>query len=269
MHFDIFNKHYRIFLLHTQYILQYRLRSFVWMLVGFLSVSTLLIFWNANLASNPTAYTVSFDEILSYFLLMLVFGNVLISHSEGDIAQIDIYKGELSKYLLKPIPYIVLKFYGEIVWRLMEGFWSILIIAGLFLFGVRLHISTSPQILFLTFVSSVIGLALSYIGTVILGLSAIWLTSTKGLFELYEMSLLLFAGYLMPLSQFSPNFRLIAEYLPFASMVYIPVTIVSGKLSVGESVQWMGIQAIWLLIFYLLYRMLWKRGVKVFTGAGQ
>jgi ABC-2 type transport system permease protein len=269
MYFDIFTKHLRIFLLHTQYIMQYRLRSFVWMLVGFLSVATLLIFWNANLASNPTSYTVKFDEILSYFLLMLVFGNVIISHSEGEIAQVDIYKGELSKYLLKPIPYIVLKFYGEIVWRLIEGVWSSLIVIGLLFFGVKLHLTAEPVIFAIALGSALIGLALSYICTVILGLSAIWLTSTKGLFELYEMLLLLFAGYMMPLSQMSEGFGLFARHTPFAAMVYTPVTIISGNYVVGEALRMVGVQIIWLGLFYLLYRIMWLRGIKIFTGAGQ
>ncbi len=269
MYFDTIRKHYRIFLLHTQYIMQYRLRSFVWMLVGFLSVSTLLIFWNANLASNPTSYTVKFDEILSYFLLMLVVGNVLISHSEGEIAQTDIYKGELAKYLLKPIPYIVLKFYGEIVWRLIEGVWSLLIVGGLLFFGLKIHLTASPLIFVIAIFSCLLGLCISYICTVILGLSAIWLTSTKGLFELYEMTLLLFAGYLLPLSQFGGKLQPIALYSPFAAMVYTPVTILSGKYDTLMAMQMIAVQLIWAIVFYLGYRVMWTRGVKIFTGAGQ
>lgn len=262
-------KYWRIFLLHFQDAFQYRLRALVWMCVGMLSCATLVIFWKANLASNPGAYSQNFDQLLSYFVLMLLFGNVLISHSEGDIAQIHIYRGELAKFLLKPISYLWIVFNSELVWRLMSGAWGILFFALFYFLGLRLTLTSDWKLICLGLISCVIGHFISYLMTVCLGLSAIWLTSTKGLFELYEMVLLLLAGYLMPLSQLTGTLRIVAEYSPWAAIVYTPVTIFLGHSQVNAAVILMGVQILWLVVFYLLYRLMWEKGVRAFTGVGQ
>jgi ABC-2 type transport system permease protein len=262
-------KYWRIFLLHFQDGFQYRLRSLVWMCVGMLSAATLVIFWKANLASNPGAYSQNFDQILSYFVFMLLFGNVLISHSEGDIAQVHVYRGELSKYLLKPISYLWIVFNGELVWRIMSGAWGLLFFVLFYFMGLRLTVTSNWQLILLGLISCLFGHFISYLMTVCLGLSAIWLTSTKGLFELYEMVLLLLAGYLMPLSQLGGNLRVIAEYSPFAAIVYTPVVIFLGDHPFQAMLRMVGVQMLWLAIFYLLYRWMWEKGVRAFTGAGQ
>ena len=263
------SKYWRIFLLHAQDALQYRLRSLIWMSVGLLSVATLLIFWKANLASNPGAYAANFEEILSYFVLLLLLGNVVVSHCEGAIAQVDIYRGELAKYLLKPISYLWLTYNGELVWRLQSGAWGLLVFGILSLYGLRITITHSWELLILGVCSAIVGHFVSYFLTVCLGLCALWLTSTKGLFELYEMMMLLFAGFMMPLATFEDPLRHIASYSPFAAIVYTPVTILLGNHSVRDAILLVAVQLCWMGLLYLLYTVIWRKGVRVFTGVGQ
>ncbi|MBP9700608.1 ABC-2 family transporter protein [Candidatus Woesebacteria bacterium] len=263
-------RHGALFLLHMQDVLQYKLRSFVWMLVNCTGIGILIIFWMAKIHSNPSAYSVADLQVLiSYYLLMLLCGNVLISHTETDVSVLDVQKGELSNYLLKPISYLQMKFYGEINWRILSGFWAVLLLIGVRIAGFPIHITQSVGMLLLFLISACLGFLVSFLLTMILGLSAIWVTSTKGLFELYEVVLLLFTGSMIPLSHFPEQFKSIVYLTPFASILPIPVEFLQG-IPEGTTILWrLGLQFIWLTVFYLFYRVIWKAGVRAYSGVGQ
>ncbi len=263
-------RHVALFLLHMQDVLQYKLRSLVWMLVNCTGIGILIIFWMAKIHSNPSAYTnADLQTLISYYLLMLLCGNVLISHTETDVSVLDIQKGELSNYLLKPISYLVMKFYGEINWRILSGFWAVLLLVVVWLSGFPIHITQSLGLMLLFLVSACLGFLISFLLTMLLGLSAIWVTSTKGLFELYEVVLLLFTGSMIPLSHFPEQFKTMAYLTPFASILPIPVEFLQG-IPHGPTILWrLVLQLLWLTILYLGYRVIWKVGARAYSGVGQ
>ncbi len=263
-------RHVRILSLHIQQVLHYKLRSFVWMLVSSVSAAILLMFWSAKISSNPDIYTLQdLGKYVSYYLILLVAGNVLISHSEGEIASIDVYKGELANYLLKPYSYLLYKLYGEVVWRGLSGFWALCIVGIMFFLGIRLQITTNIFLFILFLVSCVVAFAVSFVYTVILGLSALWLTTTKGIFELHEMAILLLAGFMVPLSSMPAPLSRVLYWTPFASMLAIPVRIIAGELHISQALFFVAIQIFWLFLLYFLYRITWHFGVRKFCGVGQ
>ena len=73
----------------------------------------------------------------------------------------------------------------------------------------------------------------------------------------------------MPLSSFEGTFRTIALYSPFAGIVYTPVSIFMGTYTVETGIRMIGVQILWLFFFYVLYRCMWEKGVREFTGVGQ
>lgn len=263
-------RHIALFLLHMQDVLQYKLRSFVWMLVNCTGIGILIIFWMAKINSNPSAYSsTDLQTLISYYLLLLLCGNVLISHTETDVSVLDIQKGELSNYLLKPFSYLILKFYGEINWRILSGFWAVLLLIAVRLTGFPIQITSSVGMMVVFVVSACLGFFISFLITMLLGLSSIWITSTKGLFELYEVVLLLFTGSIIPLAHFPEQLQTIAYLTPFASILPIPVEFLQG-IPQGPIILWrLGVQVGWLILLYLGYRGMWKSGVRAYSGVGQ
>lgn len=263
-------RHIALFLLHMQDVLQYKLRSFVWMLVNCTGIGILIIFWMAKMNSNPSAYSASdLNGLISYYLLLLVCGNVLISHTETDVSVLDIQKGELSNYLLKPFSYLVLKFYGEINWRILSGFWAVLLLIAIRMAGFSIQTTQSFGMVLIFLLSASMGFLISFLFTMILGLSSIWITSTKGLFELYEVVLLLFTGSIIPLSHFPDQFKVVAYLTPFASVLPIPVEFLQGIPQGTSILLRLVLQLCWLGIMYLGYRIMWKFGVRAYSGVSQ
>lgn len=261
----------RIFALHFQQAFALRSRSVVWFLIALLNPLTYFLFWSGAYAGNQALFTQwNLSSLATYYFLLVIAGSLLIVHIEEDVAHWDIQQGGLSRYLLKPFSYIRLKFFEELPWRIIQGFFGVIIFTAFWImFGSFVSVAhTVPAILFAIGIAFC-GYIISFLFKMIVGLSALWLTDYSGLQQLVEAVILIFAGMLMPL-EFLPNIiRQIAFSLPFSYIIYFPLVAFQGKLTATESVRTIGIQIVWIVILAGIYQLLWKKGLQLFTGLGQ
>ena len=261
----------RIFFLHMQSIFEHRSRSLVWFLISLANPLLLLLFWKGTTSGANTIFgNWSFSAISSYYFLLIIASAFLTSHIEEDIAKFDIQLGVLSKYLLRPFSYLWMKFFEEIPYRILQGFYGVIVcILFLFLFGNLFVFTNDSFVVFQSLIIIVFAYFLSFIFKMIIGLLAFWLIETGGFYQLVEMILLIFAGYLMPLSLLPAQLMHIAYALPFSYMIYFPIVALEGKLTYGELVHVIGMQALWLLGFIVMYKIILNMGLRKFTALGQ
>jgi ABC-2 type transport system permease protein len=73
----------------------------------------------------------------------------------------------------------------------------------------------------------------------------------------------------MPLAFLPDWLERIASMLPFAYMIYFPVIAFEGKLTLIELLQILGVQCVWIGVFFFVYKALWRAGLKKYTAVGQ
>ncbi len=261
----------RIMLLHFEHIAEHRVRSFVWFLVSLFNPLLFILFWigafqgKTEISSNWTT-----SSITSYYLLLTIAGAMLMSHIEDDVARQDIQNGELVNYLLRPFSYFWMKFFEEIHYRLLQGFYALIVF---FIFSLFFHelikITTDPIIVFFGAIIITLALLLSYVFKMIIGLLAFWTVDIRGIFNLIEIILVIFAGYIVPIDLLIGPLSRIATALPFAYMIYYPVVVFQGKLVFNQLPGIIIVQIFWLFLFVFVYKFLWNKGVKKFSGIGQ
>ncbi len=194
-----------------------------------------------------------------------------MSHSEENIALIDIREGRLVNYLLKPFSYYKMKWLEEIPYRIFQGLFGIItVVAFTWFFHIKLTTITF-QISHILLISLIIILAVSLaqLFKVCLGLISFWTTDVYGIFQLSEMFLFIFGGYIAPLSFYPSVIASISYFLPFPYMVYFPIAAVSGFYTQQQLLFIALGQTAWLLLLLFLYKRMWKNGIKMFTGVGQ
>lgn len=262
-------RYLRIFLLHFQYVFAHPSKTFVWFLMALVAPMGNLVFWIAAIASNKyIGVTISF--ITSYYFLQVFLGTLLMSHQENEIGNQDIHEGQLTQYLLKPFSYFWLNFFEELPYRLIESVFSLALLLLFFaFFNQFLKITHDPMGIIGAIVISVLALSLSFTFKMGLGLTAFWTTDTHGLFGYSEILIFILAGYIMPLSFMPVWLKQISFTLPFSYMLYFPIIAVQGTLSSIDILKIIFIQCTWLVILTIIYKMLWKRGIRKFTAIGQ
>lgn len=258
-------------MLHSQYVFAERGRSFVWFLYSIIPPGVFLLFWIGALKSQGGSIAGwNFSTITSYYFLLTVASAMLIAHIEEEISSEDIQQGHLTGYLLKPFSYYWIKFLEEIPWRLLQGsFGIILCFAFVVIFGNFFTLTDSAVIIALSVLICVLAIMLSFTFKTVLGLTAFWLTDTTGLFQLFEAVMLIFGGFIVPLTLLPSFAERLATFLPFAYVAYYPVVAIQGQLNIQELVKVILLQAVWIIAFAILYRWMWFEGRKKYTAIGQ
>jgi len=262
-------RHFRIFLLHAQQVLEYRSRSFVWWLNIFFNASIYLLFWRGALLANPNLGW-SFPQAMSYYLLLMIIGASLQVHIEEDIAYQDIQQGRLVQFLTKPYAYFWFKFQEELPYRLLQGSFGIVLLLGisLYLGGQFVLIRGLLEAMLIALVI-LLGFFIAFVFKMILGIAAFWFIDTLGLFQSVTVVYLIFSGFVMPLSLFPQALQTVAYILPFAYQIYFPIISLQGLLNTVQLSQVIIIQLVWLGVLLVLYQKIWKAGLRLFSGVGQ
>jgi ABC-2 type transport system permease protein len=264
-------RYWRIFLLHFQDVFHSRSRSFVWFLVSFINAFIYLLFWRGAIAEKGEVFGVwNVSTITTYYLLIIIIGSFLTVHIEEDVALRDIQEGGLARYLLRPFSYFATKFMEEIPWRIIQGSFSVVtFFIFQFVLGIELTLVTDVIKVIFAIAIIALGLGMSYIFKMVLGLTAFWTTDYHGIQNLIDVITIIFGGYIVPLSFYPGVFHTIAFILPVAYFTYFPVAAIEGILTVSELSMVVTVQLVWIVLLYGLYKFLWRRGIATFTSVGQ
>ena len=190
---------------------------------------------------------------------------------EEDISKIDIKEGMLVMYLLKPISYFWKKFFEELPAKLLQATYGLLfcLVAIAFLGKNIFTFSHDFSIILLCLLLLAGAMLLSFTLKMILGILTFWFIDIQGLYEMIYLIEVIFSGILMPIVLMPTQIAHIAYILPFAYIVYSPISVLQGHVSLVEIFPILFIQCIWLLIGFLVYQTLWMLGIKKFSGVGQ
>lgn len=263
-------RYFRIFLLQFQLAFEHRSVSVVWFLSSLIIPLIMLIFWSGATASQGgTILGWDYANFATYYLFIALASSLFIAHIEVGVAYDDIKNGELSKYLLKPIPYLAFNMLVELPWRFIQGLFAIISIMLVALLVANIvKITTSPDVLMLAILTAILAFCMSFVFKMCLGLLAFWFTDISGIMQLSDIILALCSGIVVPLIFLPDQFKLLLNILPFAYMVYYPVLGFLGKLDVLSQISIIGIQILWIIFFLVLYKILWFAGRKKFTAIG-
>jgi len=140
------------------------------------------------------------------------------------------------------------------------------------IFFFLFHIRLLPAEPFWTIVSILFSFVIMFLLNYSIGILAFWLTRTDGIRALIRLFRDLMAGVFIPLSFFPEAVQKILFFLPFQFVSYVPARVFLGSYNLAG---WnmsiptiVGIQGLALVGMLIVTAMLWKLGIKRFTGVG-
>ena len=209
----------------------------------------------------------TFSTFITYFILVILFNHIVHSFSMGYMSDQDIKRGELSIYLLKPFPYLMYQILLEIPWRIIQFTMSLPVIL-LLIITYRNFVSFDLRWVIGAFMLVPFAYLLSFFIQVLFASFTFWVEDMHGVGSVLEIATLLFSGAGIPIFFFPPALKVISMFLPFQYVLYFPVNLALGSLSVTQLVINMFTLLLWVVILGVIVRLIWQRGLKVFTGEG-
>jgi ABC-2 type transport system permease protein len=95
---------------------------------------------------------------------------------------------------------------------------------------------------------------------------AFWSERANAIEDLWFFAYLFLSGYLAPLTLFPAPVRHLAEWTPFPYLIYMPARILMGQPT--AVLRGLTISAAWAVLFFVIYRVLWRAGLKRYSGMG-
>ncbi len=170
--------------------------------------------------------------------------------------------GDILRYLTKPMDFLTLFFSSA----LGDGLVSCVTIGlpSLVLAFVFSGAGFPPLANLLLFLPAVaLGFLLNFLIDFLTGMSAFVVQSISGISNAKNTTILVLSGALVPLPFYPEGIRRVLEWLPFQALYNAPARILAdGDAGVREALPFMLKQALWLLLFYLLVRLLFRAALK-------
>src|SRR5262249_22677208 len=117
-------------------------------------------------------------------------------------------------------------------------------------------------------VSLVGGWLITFLANAAIGTLALWTGSSVKLMDVWLALFMVFSGYLIPVELFPPLIRGTIEVLPFRYQIGFPVEILTRRLDRGAALRLLLGQWIWVGLFLLGVRALWRKGLRRFAAYG-
>ncbi len=248
-------------------LLQYRADILLWTLATTMSPLVSMALWYTvaiSAGNEKMAHTTAV-----YYIFVLFVSTATLAWAGYFIAQ-EILNGEIAKSLMKPFSL----FWGHIVGNIVEKTLRflvpvpILIVALIFFKDFFKGSVLSPSLLPLALVSIILATCIGSLIDISLGLLAFWLEDAMQIRRFQDLLYQIGSGILIPYSFFPSSIHTALSFLPYRYIVSAPAEMLSNQMTTLEIFRVLGIQAIWVLLLFIIVRFEWKRGLARYAPPG-
>lgn len=248
-------------------MVQYRASLIIWMISHVLEPVVYLIVWSAVAATEGGSvgnYTP--HEFAAYFIVLMLVNHVTYTWIMYEF-EYRVREGTFSAALLKPVHPIHSDIADNISSKLVTLPLMLLIALGLV---PLFHPQLAPPLWAITAAipALVLAFGVRFLLEWTLAQSAFWVTRVGAINQVYFVLVLFLSGQIAPLTLFPSPVQLLATILPFRWMIGFPVELLLGRLSPVQAVEGLGVQLVWLMIGFALFRIVWRAGIRVYSAVG-
>ncbi|OXM83867.1 ABC transporter permease [Paenibacillus rigui] len=264
------SKYVKSFSLGVQKVLEYRTNFFLSLFNCIFPILIQFFFWKAVFASSNRSevFGYSYNQLIAYSILAILMNKLIGTSFQFEIAR-DIKDGGLNKYLIKPIGYFAYRiccFLGEKSIEMLAILTLSMVVVWVLHLWLGFTVAGGQVLLFLCVVP--LALLLNFFIYYSLSAIAFWFIESNGAFRTFGLLATIASGGLFPLDVYSSGMQKILLLLPFNYVVYFPIQLLSGKLSVEQIGQGLVMQIIWIGVFAILSGMMWNTGMKKYVAVG-
>jgi ABC-2 type transport system permease protein len=246
---------------------QYRAMLAIWMLGQVLEPLIYLIVWSAvstGAGGSVGSYTTL--DFAGYFVVLMLVNQFSYTWIMYDF-EYRIREGLLSFALLKPVHPIHSDIADNVSSKLIT-LPAMVLIAIVLAFAFHASISPQPWAVLVFIPVLLMAFMVRFLLEWTLALVAFWTTRVSAINQSYFVLMLFLSGQIAPLTLLPQPVQVIADLLPFRWVIGFPVELLLGKLSPVDALIGLGAQAAWIIVGYVLLRIVWKAGTKVYSAVG-
>jgi ABC-2 type transport system permease protein len=247
---------------------QYRANLLMYLLYWLVSPIVYLAVWVTIANSRGSVQGLTANDFITYYLTLLIVDQ-LTSEITIHILAYKIQDGTLSSDLLRPVhPILTGALVNNLAFKALNLMAFTPIWLVLFLIFRPNYSGVTLHSVLLALPGIVIGFWLNFLLGAIITCLAFWTTRVYSISQFFYLVMILFSGQFVPLQLMPPVIQTIARYLPYQMLRYTPIEIILNRMSTADMLVAYAVSLVWLVIFYFLFRWVWREGVKRFSAVG-
>lgn len=234
-----------------------------------LSLLTAYFLWTAVFGQHHELFGYTKDRMLAYIFISWLIQSLVLATRSIDLAGI-INSGDLSNILIKPLSNLKYWFSRDIADKALNLLFSVGELAFLFLIlrpGIEWPSPGNLGILGILVLP--LATILYYFINYLFGLLGFWTPQVWAPRFLLFVILQFVAGSLFPLDVLPVWLQRVLDWTPFPYLIYFPTQVFLGRIGEIEMIRGIGVTLVWTIIFYLMVKLVWKKGILVYSAEGR
>lgn len=242
-------------------------RSFFFVLAFSWMIQPLVfLFVWAAAAGEGTLGGLTRDEIVAYYLALILVNQLTYAQANWTVGDM-IRGGDMNRLLLYPMSPLYNTLASELAGKAvyMTFVAPVALLLALWL-KPAFDVTAVAVLVFIP--ALLMAWLLRFLWGYWLALLAFWATRADALLAVQDALIFLLGGQVAPAALLPDGLRLAATLLPFRYMAAFPAELLTGTLDGRQTALGFTIQAFWLMVAVILYRLMWQHGVRRYTAVG-
>ena len=246
---------------------QYKGQMIAWIIADTIKILGLCFIWIVASKSNSIGNQ---SYIVSYYILVM-FVSKFTSDFTLEHGVRNILDGKFSNFLVKPFNYLLEYLGTNIGGNILRVILFLPAFIGA-IYYANLHnlwiVDFNPYLFFLSLIAILIGFGIAFLLGNIITLMAIRVKEMDGVRILFYNVASLLSGEFVPVIFLPSLGKFFFEILPFRYTLSFPVEIILGRLNDYEKEFGFLLAGMWLLILFVLYKIIYKNAIKKYEAEG-
>lgn len=248
--------------IYYAYLLEYRAELFLWALSGSLPIILMGVWTQAAQSGQFGLAPVDFAR---YFLSVFIIRQFTIVWVIWEFEK-EVVEGKLSPRLLQPLDPVWHHVASHLSERLARLPFAIALVILFFILYPQAFWIPQLGNLLLFVLAVILAFALRFVIQYTFAMLAFWTERANAIENFFFLFYLFFSGLIAPLEMFPPTVRAIVQWTPFPYLIDFPASLLVG-LPVNLVQGFLAILG-WFLLFFVVNRWLWRRGLRQYSGMG-
>lgn len=231
------------------------------------SIFSSILLWRVLFMEQSTIQGYNWDQMILYALITSMLNATLSFNTEMRLSE-KIRNGSVASNLTKPIDFQNMCFFEALGQSLVEGGNAAGIVVVIAVLFTDLSPYLSPLNLLLFFLSLFLAFLLKFSLAYIGGLMGFFTSNGYGIAYFRQVITDIFSGAMLPLAFFPRWFQSLAGALPFQASVYLPTQIFLGRVNGREAIWTLLLQVFWVIVMWVLGKILFGFAVRKVTIQG-
>jgi len=246
---------------------QYRANLLMYLAYWLVSPIVYLAVWTTVAQSQGNVNGLTAQDFIAYYMILLIV-DIATSDITIHLLGYRISDGTLSSQLLLPVhPVLTQVLINNLAFKTLQlmalvPIWIVLYLVYQPVFNIV------PINILLALPALALGFLLQFLAGATLTSIAFWTTRVWAIVDFYGAAFRLFAGQFVPLALLPAFMQGLSQVLPFRLALYFPIQLILGKLSPQEIATDLALQAVWCIAAFLLFRVVWRAGLKKYSAVG-